>query len=569
MLTANRVNFDEATLGLKEVGADWMSASQVRYAIQDDLSLVWLNNYGKSHGFEKDDAGYSFLQFIGRKSREFEESWELRMCPSVVQVGLEPWYVRSAEYLAQTCELMEAGVQAVYQAPLWWGRERIYGTPDFIILRSWLFELFPELRVDDGEPDHYCVVDIKFTTELDVRLDKQVDLTIASAQVRLYSYMLGQMQGQMPASAYLVTRDRISSPISVPVSSELGGALDYDLARYRDAVIDVKVNGARYLPWRDDFLRPNFSNGKDEPWHEARKVIATEKIPGRAPELLYQVSKLDLPRLSMYGYDSLDSILAVDPSKVPLFSLFGSNSDKQFAILRAQRTREPSRVLRQIVPPKKPIELFVDYEYVNNLNVDFDAQWPTLDGAEMIFMIGVGWDDEPGWQHRIFAAESETLEGERRMFEQFIEFLGEMGVMDDPKKAALYHWTSAEAWQSERAIKRLGGEVGFELAQILRSFVDLHRAFEGGCIGIPGALDYKLKSVAKALSAHDPRFAVEWPGDLCDGLRAMIMGWEVLKSQDPFSTPEFPILCEYLQADCFALRQLLRWLRQAMPVGGR
>ena len=50
-------------------------------------------------------------------------------------------------------------------------------------------------------------MDLKFTTRLE-ESQKAKDLESYAAQLRLYTYMLGQLQGYLPRQAYLIARDR-------------------------------------------------------------------------------------------------------------------------------------------------------------------------------------------------------------------------------------------------------------------------------------------------------------------------------------------------------------------------
>ena len=221
MITREKIDFDTATGGLIEVANDWMPATGVRSIILDDPCLLWLDFHGKAHGFTKDDPDYSFLTFIAEVARGFENQWVYEMAlPGAVQVCEQPWQVRSAESVAQTIDLMEHRVPVIYQGAIWWAPERSDGTPDLLVLRSWLAEKLPELGVNMDGPDHYVVLDCKFTRYLH-EFTKVKDLAVASAQVRIYSYIVGQMQKYMPSQAYLITRDRLLDPIPVDIQSSL------------------------------------------------------------------------------------------------------------------------------------------------------------------------------------------------------------------------------------------------------------------------------------------------------------------------------------------------------------
>jgi hypothetical protein len=91
--------------------------------------------------------------------------------------------------------------------------------------------------------------------------------------------------------------------------------------------------------------------------------------------------------------------------------------------------------------------------------------------------------------------------------------------------------------------------------------VDLNKVFLDGPGAIPGSWDFGLKSMAKALSEHDSEYAVHWPGELDEGLRVMVMGWKAYQSPTPLETYEMITIRQYLEIDCKALWQILRWLR--------
>ena len=86
---------------------------------------------------------------------------------------------------------------------------------------------------------------------------------------------------------------------------------------------------------------------------------------------------------------------------------------------------------------------------------------------------------------------------------------------------------------------------------------------------MPGAWSYGLKTVAGALGELRPEYATQWPGDLDQGLRAMVMGWQAYQSPDPVASEEMQLITQYLEADCQALWNILRWLRAGSLDGRR
>ena len=558
----------------RQVPPDWMPASQVRPFIVGDPAVVWLEYHGAEHGFEPDTSPYAFGDFIAEKGRQFEEKWLQEMAPDAIRVCHSAQDARSADKVRETFELMQRGVPVIAQPALWWAPERVYGVPDLLAHSAWLHERFPGLLSEAdstaaapylgeaGPPGHYVVFDFKFTTKLEDSRKGQ-DLEIYAAQVRIYTYMLGHLQGLMPQHAFLIARDRVDDPLPVPIASGLDVSLDEDLAAIRDWFVDIKINGAQYLPWEDAIVASSLGEG-DERWAAAKDTIARERTPGRDPGLLYQVGPAAKGALADLGYPSLDSLLELDPGDVPLEDckgIGGKRAAQMRAILQANRSGVPLPPPPGVVPSQRQFEFFVDFEYFTNVNVDFETQWPSLEGKEMIFLIGVGQAHQGEWRYEALMAAAEDQDHELQLFENFIDYLDAAtdGAFLDASATALYHWSRAEVWQSRRAADRHQLPDDHPLRQL--PWCDLQKPFLAGPGALPGAWKFGLKGVAKALGDLAPDFATHWPGDLDKGLTAMVMGWEAYQSPDPAATEEMGLLTHYLEADCQALWNILRWLR--------
>jgi predicted RecB family nuclease len=560
--------------GHRQVPDDWMPASQVGPFVYEDPALVWLEYHGAAHGFQPDSSPYEFGDFIAEIAHQFEAKWLDEMEPGAIRVCTAAQEGREARKVRRTFELMAQGAPVIAQPALWWAPERIYGVPDLLVHTSWLREHWPAAMdgIDShaaapylgegGQQGHYVVVDLKFTTKLDDRR-KAKDLENYAAQVRIYSYMLGQLQGFMPGRAFFITRDRLEDPLPVQISSELGRPLDGDLAAMRDRFVDIKVNGARYLPWRDEVVASNLDH-HDDRWDTAKKAIARQKAPGGDASLLYQVGRKAKEQLADLGYRSLADLLGVAPQDVPLEEVkgIGGKRAKQMrAILQANRSGAALLPPSAKIPPRKPFEFYVDFEYFTNVNVDFETQWPALEGCEMVFMIGVGWEEGGRWRFRSFAAERESQDQEMAIFRALLDFFqaktGGAGLAG--KDVVVYHWSSAEVWQTRRVAERYQLPPGHVLRRL--PWFDLQKVFLDGPAAVPGAWNFGLKAVAKGLCDLDPAFGTEWPADLDVGLQAMVMGWQAYESGDALNSEEMELLRRYLEADCQALWCILRWLR--------
>jgi hypothetical protein len=554
---------------------EWLRASHVKSLIGDDPSVLWLEKFGSMYGLEPSQSEYDLSGFIFRKSREFESAWCERNCPVLERVCAEAYEVREAAKVARTFELMMQGAPVISQAALWWAPERIYGAADLLVHTSWFVQNFPSALsvaeaaipapnlAEAGRNGHYIVLDLKFKTKLDDSKNK-TDREIYAAQVRLYSYMLGQIQGVMPAAAFVIARDAVSAPFKFAVASQYGSPLDTDLANLRDHYYDIVTNGAAYLPWRDSVVK--YALGEDEKWAKAKKRMALEFFPGRDPQLIYNVSSTLAAHLSAEGFPSLDSLLAVDPASLPIekckgYGGSGAKSRPIRAVLEANRTKNAILPAASSVPSAREYEFFVDFEYFTNINVDYELQWPSLEGCEMIFMIGVGWHDSAGWHFKTFVAEAESHAAENKMLIGFVEFLNEVtgGAIIDSGRTALYHWSPAENWQCKRAADRHFPDPSHPLRRL--PWIDLQKNFLATPCCFPGAFSFDLKDTGKTLGAIEPDLDPGWPGDLDEGSKAMVMGWSAYEKEDVQNATELESLVPYLEADCRAVHSVLRWMR--------
>jgi hypothetical protein len=118
--------------------------------------------------------------------------------------------------------------------------------------------------------------------------------------------------------------------------------------------------------------------------------------------------------------------------------------------------------------------------------------------------------------------------------------------------------TSAEVWQAQRAADR-HSFIEHPLRTAVGRFT---KVFTNGPTAVPGAWDFGLKDIAKALGTIDSDFATRWPEGLDQGQLAMVMGWKAYQAPQPLKSVEFDLLRQYLEQDCAALQRILAWLRK-------
>ena len=198
-------------------------------------------------------------------------------------------------------------------------------------------------------------------------------------------------------------------------------------------------------------------------------------------------------------------------------------------------------------------EFFVDFETIGGMFDEFNSL-PIAQCQNMIFMITVGWvnfDEEKKeiYQHKTFTAENLQVESERKIMNQFLSLIGH--------DSELFHWSDAEPNEWLSALKRHDMNQKDSLKD---RWTDLHYIFREEPITVKGALNYSLKSIAKAMLKLG-YISEGWTLECQDGMTAM------LKAHQAYQNNNFSLLKEieeYNQIDTKILWQIVTFLRNTL-----
>ena len=554
----------KASRGLEAVPDGWVPATGLRPLLKSDPGLLWLTEHGHDiDEVESDSPKFAFQPFINKIACSFEHKWMKELAPNAVRAIERDWDVRKVASLKRTLELMAQRTPVITKAALWWGDEKIYGCADSVWLTSELYRVFPHLKPADwkASEDGYEIVDAKFTSRLHTP-QKREDLEQYACQMRIYSYALAHMQSKPVKNAWLATRDRVFDPIQIEINQAVGQPLDKDLRKHRDTYLKIK-RGNNLRPWKDKEVEPNYTSKENYPWASAVTKIQTELVKGQSLTMLPGIGNKLADALEEKGFTSLADMLAKRPEDLPLEEVEGigkTTAARIRAVLKANKTKKATPIPAEIVPEEADIELMVDYEFLSNVNVDMEKQWPILLGCEMVAVCGV-WHRERGkWHYRYFVAEEESHRAERKMFKEFLAFLDEKGVFNPTKTAVLYSWGDAERAQTRKAIERHGGALkrleGLVWCDLLSE------VFHAVPLAIPGQWNFGLKEVVTALGAFSPRHKVEWKPGLSNGANAQIALWEAYAQKHPLASKQMDMVISYLESDVKSLLAILNFLRE-------
>lgn len=577
---------------------DWVAATKTRNFVEQDALLDWLDLYGESKGFQRDDelASYDprtdFVQFIFTKGQEFESAvvGHLRSIVPIVVISASPEEIRSADKARETFKAMESGEKVIAQGVLWNPEDCTYGAPDLLVRSDVLSDLFPDalsgdeaaVRAPDlgSQPWHYRVVDVKFTTlDLDRYGHETKGHVAYMAQVFIYNEALGRIQGYLPPSSYLLGRgwrtssdrgrscmerlSRVDQDGAVPLRPMIASAVEW-MRRVRREGADWEVLPDPSVPE----LRPNMTNTNDYPWHAAKQHIAAELqeltalwwvgVPARTTGNAAGIYRWTDPRCSAAN-------LGVTGTSRPflLDQIIEVNRSDDGPPVQRWNVSASGEVWRR----RAPVEFYVDFETVNNLNDDF-SRIPEIGGQELIFMIGCGHVEEGEWRFQCFVANDLTEPSEATIIDEWFAYMaGVKGRLasagDEP---LVFHWSPAETSSLEKSYRAAAVRHPEKDWPTPNWFDLLRDVVKAEPVVVRGAMGFGLKAVAQAMHSHG-LIETRWTDGPTDGLGAMVGAWYCLDAaaEAGCSLVEVDLMQDiqrYNEVDCKVMMEIVRHLRQ-------
>ncbi len=585
---------------------DWVSAGAIRNWARNDALLDWLDRYGGERGIARDDqrASYDerfdFQRFLARQGQRFEEKVleDLEQRVGLTRIDIDRDDARSLAAAHETVAAIERGERVIAQGLLRDPQARTYGRIDLLIRSDVLAELCGDALGGNDDPSvpapalhgaawHYRVIDIKFSTlELlqDGSLSTSSELATC-AQVWTYNQMLARVQGYVAPFAYVLGRawkkgnsargdtcwEKLARvPVETYVRSREAALADV-VADGRYWVRRVRREGAAWTVLPSPTIAelwPNMKNDRDHPWHVAKREIAEEL---RELTLLWRVSAAMRDRARERGVTRWDD----ERISADLLGISGETHPAMFdAMLAANReTGAPVRPAHIEADEgrwrdRAPVELYVDFETVNDLNDDF-AGFPRKGGQSLIFQIGCGAYAGGVWTFAQFTARSLTPEAEGDMIDAWlahVERLAREAGLGGAADARLFHWSAAETVFMEGAYSSARARHPDRGWPQLGWYDLLERIVHPTPVVVRGARSFGLKAVARAMKSHG-LIETEWGEGLADGTGAMAGAWAAaeIAARDGGDMGAIELMREvsrYNEIDCRVMAEVLEHLRR-------
>ena len=207
------------------------------------------------------------------------------------------------------------------------------------------------------------------------------------------------------------------------------------------------------------------------------------------------------------------------------------------------------------------MEFYIDFETINsnmgqcNL-ADNSCQYNSND---VIFMIGLGWVNNSKWDYKNFLIKQNNSKSELVMINEFWDFVNKKLIDSNKSESIFFHWSNAEPLCYKKLLERHSNH---NLQKL--NFYDLYKLFYSNNIVVKGALNFSLKSIAKAMFKNKMITSSWDTSNPCsNGLNAMLLAYKLYKHNTSISGNE-PIMKDiihYNLIDCKVLWEILDYLR--------
>jgi len=610
MILRKRKNEEELHNNIKKRCIDWnemISASSVRNYMLDDPLLDWFKYYNitdiqskpskKTPNYnnilhhmiqvssKNDTTPNTFTQYIMNEGIVFERKIvdyiknNLADKYTIVQVA-ESTQSRSEEHFMKTIEYMKNGIDIIYQGVLHDYSNKLFGCPDLLVRSDHFYDIFKYDVVNQYQSSkinnnfHYVVVDIKHSTlhitKDMIHLMNNNNIPAYKGQINIYNRLLESVQGYKAECGYVLGK-KLDHNNQCPYSFGTINYTSYDKhynMKVDDAInwiTDMRKNGHKWKllpkPTRNE-LYPNMKN-KDEAYYKMKQLYS-EKINeitsiwqcgykkrqiAHSKKIYSWKDKRCTP--SNMGFNegkiatTLECILKTNKQKknIRLDDLKGVNEWRNFG--------------------DNVMEFYIDFEttFVKNNNIDVETSFDE-NNNNIIFMIGIGWEENKMWKYKNFILEDSTDMSELNMINNMIEFINTIMIQFNKTESKFIHWTHAEPVFYNKFLNK-HRYINNSFYNI--SFYDLNKLFLDYNIIVRGSKDFKLKSVANAMY-NNKMIKTCWDSDnICsNGLNAMYLAFSLYKNKTTNleSNETMVNITNYNIIDCKVMWEILTYLRK-------
>ena len=566
---------------------DWLSFYKIRNI--NDIPLIVNQNNKKINNF-KIKSESSFTKFIMEQGNIFEREVVniLRRKHQLIQVA-EPFQARDYSKYLKTIEFMKNGIEIIYQGVLIDKENNLYGCPDLLVRSDRINDIFKTNLTFDEVTQYsqvldrnyfYIVVEIKHSTlylsSNNVNLLNCNSIPAYKGQLYIYNKILSITQGINFTKTFVLGKKWILTKNSKTYSGdnflEKLGQVDFD--SYDNHIIEKVTKAIKWieemrsdghnwkllpLPSRQE-LYPNMKNEKDGDWRKLKNDLS-KSINEITSVWMCGVKKrniaLEKNIFSWKDTNCNSRNLNFKPSKTSRTLDYILDINRQDNDLIWTNTLCDNDQWRYF--SDDTMEFFIDYETINSNMGQCEINNNTINynDNDIIFLIGIGYNDN-GWKFKKFLSKTNTVSGELEMIKEFWECINSLLRKFNKSESIFLHWTQAEPTCYKKLQNRHEEE---NLPN--KNFYDMYLLFKNSNIVVKGALNFSLKSIAKAMFKNN-LISSSWDNSICsNGLNAMLLAYEQYKNNNSISglEPTMLEIIKYNEIDCKVLFEIMNYLR--------
>ena len=573
----------------KRINIDWslmISASSVRNYMLDDPLLDWLKYYNitkinsvpsinKYHNINNNNNNHT--TFILEQGNIFEKIVYDKLVEkakdkkfSIIKIS-ECNESQSIEKFNETVDMMKKGIDIIYQGVLHDYKNNIYGTPDLLIRSDKFNKIFNQNITFERKEFYYVVVDIKHST-LHFNSNKTYLKDVNSVpaykgQLLIYNRLLNSVQNYQPQYSYILGKKYEYTKNGITIIGENYmeniGYIDYhnDDFKYNEKVdkaiewiIKMRTEGInwRLLPQPSvKELYPNMKNDKDSFYKTIKNELADRigeitniwwcgykkrEIAHSKNIYTWRNKKLNAKIMDFKENNiskTIDYILNINND---------NNIIRVDDLILSNDWRKNDNIL----------EFYLDFE---TLNIQNGNMKDNIDG--IIFMIGLGWEENNEFKYKSFVAESNNNIEELNIVNNMWAFINNKKAELNVHDITFIHWTNAEKNFYNQFLNKHKN-----YSNKINNNFDLYKIFVNNNIIIKGALNFSLKTIAKAMYNNN-MITTKWDDLECsNGLDAMMQAYHLYKTNTDISTSNIMNnIIKYNMIDCKVMWEILLYLR--------
>ena len=491
-----------------------------------------------------------------------------------------------------TADLIKKGVPIIAQAVLMNKNSRMRGIADLLIRSDHINKLFkrPVLKTSEikyKNKPYYVVIDIKWTS-MTLCVDGETirnegRFKAYKGQLLIYNYLLGKIQNFTHPYSFIMAKnwkiDSKSDPKEGFSCFDLLGKINYKtrdndyIKKTYDSIEwihKVRKDGLNYNPLCPTIkeMCVNMSNQNDNNWVQIKKEIVKKTKDITA---IWNITNNHRDKV----FDNIKRWDQADCSSETLGMNDGSRAkviDKILNINRQNSIKIFPNKLNLIKDnrfnwkKKIPTDFYIDFETITTTfgeQKDINIFNSKTDG-QIIFMIGVGYEENGVFKYEVFKMDKLSLDEEKRILEEFKIFIDEKAKELDKKEKyniRLFHWSQAEHTMLEKAFDRHPSLL--KLWENHIEWIDMCDVFISEPIVVKDALCFKLKDIGNALYANGLIDTYWDSSELSDGLSAMTFGIKYYQKQNKTKDDDlmFNKIIKYNKIDCKVVWDIVKMLR--------